>query len=526
MPDWFDQFVVRSTPAQPSAPAGGADWFDQFVAKTPEVLAQGDATPARLHPMNITEMGRTALDYGIGAAKELGAQGVRGGELLRKIPGVSALDALFTPRDVDLQPANTAQRVGGQLFNVAEAAAPGRAISKLGVAAAETAAPTLGRFMGSAAANLLPRAAVEAGAGGTLAALQGSDPRSAATISAAMPFAGAAISAAVPGLKDAAAKKVVQALGPTKERYKALAEKITPGILSRGLGGSREALQAKAAEMTQAVGEQIDDAIKLYGDQKINTQPILDAFEASKAAHVIPTTLTARELAQKPDLAARAKQIGDDLFEIGIPASPENAVAIRKISALQGVIQGLGDEARVDQLVATRRAWDKVVAQAGGYAHRAPGAIGMPLKDMTEAEIKRDGANAIRQLLNEEVPDLAAINKEYSFWKSLDDVLTQTMKRTQPQGPGLLKTAAEAAGQVVGGAAGMTHGPAGAVGGAYALGKLSKMAQSVFTSPQWRLADAKVRDQLADAIMSGKLTNLTTLFGRISANRTAAVVGQ
>src|SRR5690606_16301779 len=169
------------------------------------------------------------------------------------------------------------------------------------------------------------------------------------------------------------------------------------------------------------------------------------------------------------------------------------------------------------QLVALRRVWDDVVARAGGFAHRAPGAIGIPLSEQTEAWAKRKATTAIRQLLDAEVPELTALNKEFAFWKSLDDVLSQTLKRTQPQGPGLKQIAAEGAGRLVGAGMAAGGGVVSGVGKVWALGKIARLAESVFTSPRWRLASAQMKDKLADAIVNGKVDQAAAILSRITA---------
>jgi hypothetical protein len=292
----------------------------------------------------------------------------------------------------------------------------------------------------------------------------------------------------------------MQALGPTKERYKAIAERLTPEILRRGLGGSREALQTQARETLETVGAELDQALTQYGGQTVGTQPIVDALEHAKDAF--------RTTVQRPTGPATV------VFE---PRS------VSQLEGLQNILQQLGPDATVDQLMAVRRAWDKVVSQAGGYAQRAGGAIGVPLAEQTEAWAKREGASAIRKLLEADVPDLAAINKEWSFWKNLDDVLTQTLKRTQPQGPGLGRMLAEGAGGVAGATLGAPSGVVPALGAGWALSKAIGMARAVMTSPRWRLVDARLRDQLADAIMSNKVDRITTALGRISATQGAKV---
>jgi hypothetical protein len=429
-------------------------------------------------------IGDAVLDVGKGALKGLGSTVSHIGELAVNagmIPG--QMPAAFSPEfrspvfrkaDELTTPTNAAQTVGKVGEQIAEVVLPGKAIS--------SATQGLG---------LAGRMGAEAIAGAGMSAAQGGNPIVGAVGGAALPAIGAGISAAVPALKGQAAKQVVEALGPTKERFKAMAERLTPEILQRGLRGSREQLQAHAADAAEAAGAAVDDAIQLYGSRQADTKPVLAALESAKDAF-------------------RTSGPHGNVVEI----EPR---AIRQLDGLQKVVTELGPTPPVEKLVAVRRAWDSVVEQAGGYAHRAGGAIGMPLKDVSEAKAKREGATAIRKLLDAEVPELSALNKEFSFWKSLDGVLTQTMKRTQPQGPGLVRQGAETAGAVVGGLAGSTHGPAGAVGGAVALAKLSKMATSVFSSPRWKLASAQAKDSLADAIMANDLGKISTALGRIGA---------
>jgi hypothetical protein len=411
---------------------------------------------------------------------------------IRQIPGATEyFDVPVPPIPIDVTARTPAEHIGKTTERIAEVLAPSRAITNLGVKAATVGAPFLARAVGHTVGQLAPRVAVEAAGSAGLAAMQGGDPRVAAIVGGAIPVVGQAVAAAAPPLQEAAKKLVVQALGPTKERFKAIAERRAAEILKRGLGGSRESLKAQSQEMVEQFGEQIDDAIRQYGERAVDTRPIVDALERSKATF--------------QTVARDGKTVVFD---------PR---AVKQLSGLQRIIAELGPEARVDQLVAVRRAWDKVVADAGGYAHRAAGAIGTSLKEQSEAWAKRQATSAIRRLLDVEVPELSAINKEFAFWKDLDDVLTQTLKRTQPQGPGVGRLMAEGAGQMVGGVAGSGAGTAGTIGGAIALGKLSKMASAVFTSPRWRLANARLKDALADAIVNNQAGPIASVLARVGA---------
>jgi hypothetical protein len=516
--DWF-QLNAPAAPAAKPTPGvqpGGTDWFAQNRMPPPPGDDADDDTW-------LDWIGTTARDVALGAGKSLLRQGIRGGELLRRIPGVNALDNLMEPVPISNEtalPQNTAQKVGGAGFEIAQALAPAKAVAKVGTKVADVAAPALSRVLSPAAATVVPKTAVQAAAAGGLSALQGGDATTAAGLTAALPVVGSVVGKVAPKLKAAAGEQVVQALGPTKERFKAMAERIAPSILQRGLGGSREALKAHAEEMLETLGPQIDDAIQQYGARQVGTAPITEALEASKNGWRVTRQMTAQELARSPKLAASAREVRPGVFEADVILDPR---PIQQLERLQATVAELGENARVDQLVAVRRAWDSVVSAAGGYAHRAPGAIGMPLKDQSEAAAKREGTQAIRQLLNAEVPELAALNKEFSFWKSLDDVLDQTLKRTAPQGKSLTRTVMEGAGGVMGAIAGTPGGAATQVASAVGLAKLSGMASAAFRSPRWKLASARMKDDLADAIMSGNVSRIANVFGRISANRGGAL---
>lgn len=485
--------------------------FDAQAPRRP--VSAEEAAPSELGwPAKLGEVAGNVLK---GAAKGLGSTVTGLGELASKFrsplnPGAGSLgDAVdelygkprlsksaFAAAHEDLEPIGTAQKVGKFAEQAAEVLLPGRALTAAGKGL-----------------SLAPRMALEGAANAGMSAAQGGDPLVAGAVGAVLPGAGALVGRVAPALKDSAAKQVIEALGPTKERYKAMAERLTPEILKRGLRGSREGLQEQAAEAAHTAGEQIDQAIQAFGGRPIDTSNVVDALESAKNAFRTSVRQPIREV--RPTAASRIVRVEPD--GTAVVAHEFEPRAIRQLDGLQSIIREMGPEVRADQLIGIRRAWDKVVDQAGGFAHRAGGAIGVPLADQSEAAAKRAATTAIREQLNASVPELTALNKEFAFWKSLDDVLSQTLKRTQPHGPGIARTAAELAGNVVGGAAGMSHGPVGAVTGGVALGKLSAMAQMAFKSPRWKLMSAGWKDDLADAIVGNDVGKIATLLGRVTA---------
>lgn len=396
------------------------------------------------------------------------------------------------------------QAQGAQFGKAREAFQQGRLSEAVGYGAAG-ALPLLGPM----AAEIGEQAASGdvAGAAGALTGVV-------APMAAARPLASAARRAAGP-LQEAAERQVVQALGPTKERFKAIAQRRAPEILQRGLGGSRESLQATAAGQARAAGQRIDDLLAREGGRTLNPQPVIDALDQAKSAFQetrrVPLTEAVKDgLERTPG----ARVVGD-MVEIPVVIEPR---AVAQLSDLQRILRELGPEARVDQIVRVRRAWDEVVSQAGGFQHRRPGGVGQPLADTSEAAAKRTATSAIRSLLDADVPELAALNKEFSFWKDVDSVLRQTIQRTQAQGPSLLGRVREGAGQVAGSViGGMAGGPVGAGVGAVLTGQLAKAAHAAFTSPRWRLVSARLKSQFADALASGNTERISTALGRISA---------
>jgi hypothetical protein len=456
-------------------------------ANPPDVLTPPDVPP----PPSPTPWPQALMEQAATNIGQAGAGAIRGAigtvqTLAKPIRWATGM-APATPPPAET---TTAGRIGHAAEQIGEVLLPAGKIATVGELAAAKLAPRLAPIVGKTVAKYAPRAAVEAAGQAGIAAVQGGDPRVAAALGAAVPALGATIEAVPTKLKEQATKQVMQALGPTKEHFKTIAEKLVPKILQRGLGGSREALQEQAATTLSKVGSELDAILAQHATQPVGIQPVVDALETAKDAFRT-TTAAGKVVEYEPR-------------------------AIKQLNGLQTVLTDLGPTPTVEQLVAVRRAWDTVVSQAGGFTHRASGAIGVPLKDISEAWAKREATGAIRNLLATDVPDLATINKEWAFWKSLDDVLRQTLKRTQPQGMGLGRMVAGATGAAVGGATGASLGPVGALTGAAALAKVADMAKQAISSPGWRFASAKIKDQLADAIVANDVGKIVMALTRIT----------
>jgi hypothetical protein len=280
----------------------------------------------------------------------------------------------------------------------------------------------------------------------------------------------AAVKPLAPMLEKSAVTQYKKALAPTKQANKYLAQKITPELLQRGVSGSLEGIKEQAQSALDEVGPQIDAAIhdpvrqQLYKAipqaKQLAIQPVVDALEKYKQEGTVDGVMV------DPDLVERATQ-------------------------LQDIVQEFGPDISYESLNRVRRIWDAKVVRAGGY-------VGKSLADGSMMDAMREGANAIRSELAKDRPDIAKLNKEYSFWSNVQQVAGDTLQRRNGQEGALMPKLAGIGGAATG------HTPMGVA--MYALGR-------VIQSPRWRTISAITKNQIANAIARGDASGLTKLVG-------------
>lgn len=521
-PEAFAQSIKAKYPDYASVP--DAELASKMLEKYPEYRDQVQVpvpmNQARVNGQDVSVepdwMQRTAdaVEGGVagvytGIAKGAGQSAYYAGKLMHSIPAVGAvLDEaakIVGPKGTDpatafahppdeVVPHGVAQYIGTFIETLGEMAATGKVSPGLAESLTKAVSPYLAK-----AASIVPRA-VEGVRGAAQAAMHGENPVVGGVLGAALPGSASVVGQdTAASLRSSAEKNITQALGPTKERFKAIAERRAGEMLDRGIpgamGASREVLLDTARSNVASLGKQIGAVIEANADKAIPTTPILSAIDAAKSEfqHVVAGP-------EGPEAVAFVPR------------------AVKQLDGLKDIISQYGDSLRVDQAVAVRRAWDKIVADAGGFAHRSGSAFGVALKDASEAATKRTATSAIRNLLNDAVPDLAVLDKEYGFWRDVQNVTAATLKRTQAQGPGLTMRLAGAAGAAVGGAAGLHAGgiESGMVG-AFASKELAELAQKAFTSPRWALIKASAKNDLAAAITDGSAQRVGVALGRIVA---------
>ena len=171
----------------------------------------------------------------------------------------------------------------------------------------------------------------------------------------------------------------------------------------------------------------------------------------------------------------------------------------------------VGDEASYSTLKKIRQVWDREVAEAGGFQ-------GGTLKERSMLNAKREATNSIRKELANDHPSIARVNAEYSLWKSTDEILQETILRTEGH-VGLLKHLSSAgfgAGGMASGAL-VTGTTGGAIGGAVVASTLGKGLKILFQSPRWKMLSAVKKQKLADALASGKMDDIAKAAGAVVA---------
>ena len=244
--------------------------YQDLVEEKPE-----EATPPVQQPRMPTmqaEVGQYALEGLKGAAKGFLNTTGNLGQLLRKVPGVNALDNIMTPIPIDTTPTNTAQKVGYVLEQGAEYVHPATRTLK-----AVKATPVL-----RAAPKLAQRVLAEGASAAAVSAAQGNSTAgnvAAGTIAGAIPVVGA-------GLRAGARVVTNAALKPAQRELKRMAgdslsdkvDNLTDFVLEKKI-----TTPTKARSVTQEAEKQVTKAMDDYMDEteKFSAQAWEEGFNLS-----------------------------------------------------------------------------------------------------------------------------------------------------------------------------------------------------------------------------------------------------
>lgn len=257
-------------------------------------------------------------------------------------------------------------------------------------------------------------------------------------------------------LKESSINTYGKVLSPTTNKAKGLANKVLPQLADNKFVGTTRGLKKFVKEGIAAAKQEFNELGKMEGN--VNLESINKAFEKAKSKFVIDG------------------KIIDNLSH-------------RILDETQQAIAQFGDSMPAESLRKLGRVWDEDVAAAGGYA-------GKTLDEGKKVGAQKIGADAIRDLLAKERPDFAAVNKTFSFFKRMDEILEASKLRKVGQSGFLRK----AAGSMVGTIAGSAFGPTGSTVGAIAGQNIFDIGSG--TLP--RTINAAGKSALADALMDGK----------------------
>lgn len=260
------------------------------------------------------------------------------------------------------------------------------------------------------------------------------------------------------GLKTKAVKLYTEALSPTTKATKRRAERIVPGLIKAKERGSLKLLQKKAGKKLATAGGQIETLVAKIGKNKVETKGILETLEKSKEKYIVDGVVV-------------------------------NKNAIKAIDEIGAVVAEFGEETTAENLVNLRRVWDEAIASRKGFEKFSDEITAFSLK------AQKEGAGAIREALSKTSPELAEVNKTFSFWKNVDDVVSSTLERTAGQS-GKLR---QRFGQGVGALGGLSGGAPGVIGGAI----LGDAVMKVVGSAAYKTSSAVMKDRLANALVNG-----------------------
>jgi len=430
----------------------------------------------------VNPMGRAAVDFLEGAASGAASTVFHGGDMIRRGLGMERVIGNPDVQQAMRAPDSFAGKAGRFGEQAAEMAIPAGAVGR-GIKAAG-----LGRAVGVAGDVAVTTGVTGLQTGGDPTAM-----KTAAVVSGGIGSLAAGLGAKSPAvaktLKESAEKQYGQVINATKQGNKWISQNVVvPELLDRGvkaftLKGLLKKAEDKAAFFGRAIGAEWD---ALPAGTKTELDPIIsrmtkeatDALTISTPGGAKPVTEYAKRALDQMEFLKNTLQ---DVAEV----NPQTGVS----------------EVPVEKLRQLRQAWDEVAAQAKVFQ-------GQQLADHAAGKVHAMASGAIREQLAADFPNIAAINKEYSFWKNVKKVVGDTVLRREGQAKPMSQQIAAAGGLAIGGATGGIHG---AIAGKAALEGLQK----AMASPAWRTVSAVYKNRLADSIAKGNTSATTYEIGKI-----------
>ncbi len=258
-------------------------------------------------------------------------------------------------------------------------------------------------------------------------------------------------------LRESARANIELALNPTKARTKQLTQKISWEFGEKQIGGSLQSIKETAEkgreQRWQAIGEYLE---KNTIQWNVGTKNLNSMF--------------------------------DDINSIYNPWDKVVNPQIQSVTdTFKSILTQYWDDIPWQEAKALMKAWDNVV-----YSTK----WSLQTSDMAMAnQFRKKGADHIRKVLAEANPDLSKLNKEFSFYSNLAEVVDSTLQRKTWQ-KGWLETLAWVAGAAWGIAA---WGVLPTVVSGLWLRNLISLTKSA----RWNTLSAKLKNRIANMISKG-----------------------
>lgn len=276
------------------------------------------------------------------------------------------------------------------------------------------------------------------------------------------------VGAGIDALIKSAEKNYETVLGPTTKANKRITQQITRELAEREItANTRQELFEKAGEQIEKYGEQIQEFYKaLPENTKVNTSGVLKAIDEYK---------------KKLFVKGEGKYIVPEV----------NKALFKKYQDLQIEIMSMAKNgnAPIEGIRALRQALDKSIA-------KTTSTFGITGEESIITEARKGVSNILRNELSKQFPDVAVINKEFTFWSRVQQVLGDTIERKTGQGTPLGEKVMTAAGA----AGGFNSGGVGhAIGYALTMKWLSEAVRST----AWQTTSASLKMKIAKALSEG-----------------------
>jgi hypothetical protein len=203
-------------------------------------------------------------------------------------------------------------------------------------------------------------------------------------------------------------------------------------------------------------------------------------------------------------------------------AGPDKSVVldpalVKHVNDLQNTVLTLGaaypdGNIPLNELRNLRQVYDKKLANVNAFA-LAP-------DDLSKVEATKVLPDAIRNTIADNHPELADLNKEFSFWKRVDDTTGATIQRRVGQREPLTNQVGMLAGEMIGSRIGAGVGSlagspkAGEIAGGVAGAVLGRQLSRITNAPVWKFVPPTAKQAVATAIQAGNQSEALAIANR------------